>query len=512
MKRLFAILLSITLATISLGQEITRQQNSHLEPEKLMFSDNDKLDYKAIGYSNDRQLKKTTNNSIFDAKQKLDSLIIMMNYEDINTWTLTNKHEYSYDEYGNTAIIIRNGWDSDINDWIPDHKTDKFFNGFNKPFLEIENYWQVDSNQWVPFEKYEYEYYEDGNIRMEKFTEKDYSSNNWISKWKTDFNYDINNQLQSKVYSTWMIDSNTLITYKTEEFTYNSFGKLNTYVEKRLNLNTLFWVDMNKSIYTYNTSNQDSMILFLKFDYATDSLLNYARRKKFYNSNGFDKIDLLAYWDKIQNQWRFDSKEESNYDSSGKKIFLIRSLWYNDLGWHKINKRQFVYDNNENLNIYQFYTPTDSSDWLLKIEYDYNYDYNYTISECYFPTFESYPIEYINHMNNKPTDYVILNENDGELYEEDRIIYYYSDLNIGISEEMTKEFVVYPNPTNGKLLVLNDTGIKLYKVRIYNQLGQLVMYKNKIPNSIDLSTLNEGFYIVEFESENMRIRRKIILK
>jgi hypothetical protein len=347
---------------------------------------------------------------------------------------------------------------------------------------------------------------------MEKLTEKDYSSNDWISSWKTEFNYNVNNQLQLQTYLTWIVDSAMFVAYKTEEFTYNSFGKLDTYIQKNLNQNTLLWVDMNKTIYTYNSSNQDSTTLFLTFDYATDSLINNARREIFYNSNGFDKIDMLSYWNKSQNQWIFDSKEESNYDNLGNKILLIRSLWSADMGWYRINKRQFVYDYNYNLKIYRFFNPTDSSDWQLYIEHDYHYDYNYTISECYFPIYGSYPEEYISHMDNKPTDYAILNVNDGEIYEEDMIIYYYSNLISGVSDQKTNEIAVYPNPTNGKLFVLNNTGVKLNKIRIYNQLGQLVISKDKTANYIDLSSLNKGSYIAVFYSGNKIIRKKIILE
>ncbi|MFK5855716.1 MAG: T9SS type A sorting domain-containing protein [Bacteroidota bacterium] len=512
MKRLIIFHICTLIATISLGQDINHKKISPFESERIDFSENINFHNKIIGCSNYSQLKDISANSIFNAKQKLDSVIYMMNYEDINTWIQTSKREYLYDEYGNTTATIGYGWDDNINDWIPNNKTDKLFNEFNNPILEINNYWHIDSNQWISTDKYEYEYYEDSNIKLEKFTEKDYATNEWICKWKTEFNYNSNNQLQLKIYSTYVTDSNMSEAYRTEEFTYYSFGKLDTYLEKRLNHNTLLWTDMNKSIYTYNNNNQDSTILFLSLDYATYSLINDARIVNFYNSNGFDKIDQLSYWDKFENHWRFDSKEESNYDNYGKKIFLIRSRWYSDLEWHQINKREFGYDYNDNLSVYQFYSPTDSTNWLLRIEHDYNYDYNYTISECYFPTYVSYPVEYINQMNNKPTDFVILNEKDGELYEENRIIYHYSDLNTGVPESTDKNIEVYPNPTSGQLRLINENNIKLKEITIYNSSGQKVLQKNEVPNIMNLSSLDQGIYFIEFLTEKTVIRKKIIIK
>ncbi len=60
--------------------------------------------------------------------------------------------------------------------------------------------------------------------------------------------------------------------------------------------------------------------------------------------------------------------------------------------------------------------------------------------------------------------------------------------------------------------MFNNTDIKIDRIRIFNQLGQLVFTKDKIANSIDLSTFNKGSYIVELYSGNKIIRHKIILE
>jgi len=512
MKRPFTILLSIAFVAVSVAQEVKLQQYSKVELGKLMFTDNNNFDYKTIGYPNHLQLQRPANNSSIDTKQKLDSLILKMYYEDINTWTRLIKHEFIYDENGNTTILIENTWDNDLNIWIPLSKFEQVFNELNKPLQLIFNSWETDSNQWNTYEKHEYEYDENGNLKLELIIEKDYN-NNWVNKWKRDYTYNINFEIQSELRSIWVIDSNMFMLNNIHEFNYNTDGKLATYTEKVWAQNIMTWRTSYESFYTYNNNNQDSSIVSLKLDYATDSLINWSRMEYYYDSNEFDKIDLFYYWDKSLNQWEFESKQEVNYDNNDKNTLLIRSLWnINSTNWQHVEKNEFTYDYNENLSSFQMYIPTDSVDWLLLVEYDYNYDFNYRISECFFPIGESYPPEFYNHMYNKPTDWVGLSVDNGIFYEAFKTIYHYSELNIGISEDYNNEIEVYPNPTTGQLKITNENEIELKEIIIFNQIGQKVFNKSVIPRIIDLSSFYQGIYVIEFITENSLIRKKIIIK
>jgi endonuclease I/chitodextrinase len=98
--------------------------------------------------------------------------------------------------------------------------------------------------------------------------------------------------------------------------------------------------------------------------------------------------------------------------------------------------------------------------------------------------------------------------------EEDRVII--DDLTwtcystLGTINEKFNTFKIYPNPTNGNKLYFNVTGE--VEVTIYNVLGKLIQTENvnADTNSIDISTLSKGMYVLKINSENEFITKKLI--
>ena len=84
---------------------------------------------------------------------------------------------------------------------------------------------------------------------------------------------------------------------------------------------------------------------------------------------------------------------------------------------------------------------------------------------------------------------------------------------IGIRDRIPDyKFSIYPNPATDKLHITNTNGLKIETVTIYNQLGQMVLHKNEIKESINISTLGHGMYIIELTSNELKIRRKLIIE
>ena len=71
---------------------------------------------------------------------------------------------------------------------------------------------------------------------------------------------------------------------------------------------------------------------------------------------------------------------------------------------------------------------------------------------------------------------------------------------------------IYPNPTTDKLFITSNNGLKIETVNIYNQLGQIVLKKNKIKENINISSLGQGIYIIELTSSELKIRQKLIIE
>lgn len=76
----------------------------------------------------------------------------------------------------------------------------------------------------------------------------------------------------------------------------------------------------------------------------------------------------------------------------------------------------------------------------------------------------------------------------------------------------TPEILLYPNPTNNKLSILSYPRVEISRYAIYNQNGQKIVTGKLINNSINVSTLKHGLYIIEFEIESKIVRKKVIIE
>lgn len=84
------------------------------------------------------------------------------------------------------------------------------------------------------------------------------------------------------------------------------------------------------------------------------------------------------------------------------------------------------------------------------------------------------------------------------------------DPNLSVEEEMsTNGFIVYPNPTTGKVTISlqNET---IDKVELLDILGKKIMTKSGNSSQIDLSTFSSGVYIFKIYSGNNIIQKYII--
>lgn len=84
---------------------------------------------------------------------------------------------------------------------------------------------------------------------------------------------------------------------------------------------------------------------------------------------------------------------------------------------------------------------------------------------------------------------------------------------VGLEDNINNTiFSIYPNPATNKLYVNRKNKLKIESVCIYNQLGQNVLHSNDIKESVDISKLGQGIYIIELTSSGLKIRQKLIIK
>jgi len=75
--------------------------------------------------------------------------------------------------------------------------------------------------------------------------------------------------------------------------------------------------------------------------------------------------------------------------------------------------------------------------------------------------------------------------------------------------DLSKEFTVYPNPSNNTLTI--GTGAESIKhIEVTNLLGQTVLLPQLVENNIDISSLQPGMYILNVATKNGKASKRIV--
>jgi trimeric autotransporter adhesin len=122
--------------------------------------------------------------------------------------------------------------------------------------------------------------------------------------------------------------------------------------------------------------------------------------------------------------------------------------------------------------------------------------------------FNNYPSPCETNFNGEVEDYLVnipsaINAN-GEISRKSATI------GTEIPEPGLQEFKVYPNPANDRLNMIFN-GFEPTSVRIFNSTGLLVIDR-RIENSIDISKLSNGLYIIELSDEQKPLTRTRFIK
>jgi hypothetical protein len=87
------------------------------------------------------------------------------------------------------------------------------------------------------------------------------------------------------------------------------------------------------------------------------------------------------------------------------------------------------------------------------------------------------------------------------------------DPETGISSQSKKNafFTIHPNPCNNILTFNTPNGLIIDDAVIYSQAGHKVLQRKPINNTLDISKLQHGMYIIEMITEQRKIREKLII-
>ena len=112
------------------------------------------------------------------------------------------------------------------------------------------------------------------------------------------------------------------------------------------------------------------------------------------------------------------------------------------------------------------------------------------------------------------TDYLVVGGGKNDLGEIVSTVEIFEDLETGIKSKPDESVIisVYPNPCNNNLTINTPVGVTLGDVVIYNQTGQKVLQGKPVNNTLDISKIDQGLYIIELLTNQGEIRKKLIIQ
>jgi hypothetical protein len=81
-----------------------------------------------------------------------------------------------------------------------------------------------------------------------------------------------------------------------------------------------------------------------------------------------------------------------------------------------------------------------------------------------------------------------------------------------VNENKTNEPAIFPNPATSFVILATPQGEPALEAVIYNHLGQKVLTAKPVNNTVDVSGLKAGMYLVEVVTKQSRARAKLVIE
>ncbi len=80
-------------------------------------------------------------------------------------------------------------------------------------------------------------------------------------------------------------------------------------------------------------------------------------------------------------------------------------------------------------------------------------------------------------------------------------------------EVSTYDMAIYPNPTNGDILYVNTkNNVEITSLQVYDMTGKQVLQQTNPSNEINIQELQKGIYILQLNTYNQTINKKLIIQ
>ncbi len=407
------------------------------------------------------------------------------------------KIDKEFDKSGNITMLAHKQWDTIQKSWIGLNsywagllgRTEYTYDSLNRPTSELLLLWNHDINDWKSHEKDLYWYGKTGENKYHENYLWDYGSDNWISIKKEKFIYDLSNNLVYNYLWYFRRWNGTLLERKTN-MNYDSEDRLIWYRHDSLNHKRLVWIPERYGEYEYLNSGLTTLVWTYRFDIKENKWISFKDYKLEYEYDDQGNIIMESrYSFRYDSIYTPDYKNEYSYDQSGRLLIKAKYKGFQD-HWvgEQQGKEENTYDQDGNLILWTVFSwDGESQSWkpIYFKEKDYNQS-GFLISDKYYLQFTS-----------KPTLELFTNS-----------IYYYNGLVTEIDEVVQEPFLIYPNPTSGFINILGLT--QPVEARIFSLQGQLLKSIQQVQNTINISDLHPGMYIINLYVWDQILVRKIV--
>ena len=404
--------------------------------------------------------------------------------EENTQWIFLKKRDYTYDEAELPISLDTYIWDVDLNVWVNDRMTNWEFNEDGDEVYYEHSRWNVELDRWDKYYKVITTYNENREILVETVWEGD-EQNEWLIYFVYEATFNEENLLMTVVLSFSDLDESGLAFYKKDELIYtsSSIHESTLYYD----WNNDVWDLRNKDDFYYTeTGKIDSVFCYQRFEGDWTPL-----RKQNFDYDENDNEILFERFDWDGNQLINDSKTVHTYDSNNNEISRIVSDWSLDNNdWLYHYKNEFIYNENSIQIMYSYYHwDIDLDIWVGNLKNAYVLDEeDQNRIKIYYKWDESI------------VDWVF-----------DEKGFYYRTATSGLIEFSDNNLIIYPNPAKSILSIKreNTEPVKCYIISINGQ--KLIEFDLfGFNTAINIENLSEGLYLLQINNGDNTITTKFL--
>ncbi|MCX6208235.1 MAG: T9SS type A sorting domain-containing protein [Bacteroidetes bacterium] len=453
--------------------------------------------------------------------QKVDS-ITTFNY-DTASHSFTNSTQQTFNYNGGCYLVkyLYNFWDDNKNKYANYYRTTNSLLANNSISQSLSQIWDDVANKWDNYQKGIYSYL-NNQINPNTIQYQQWNTNNssWLNSKLYTYKYDANANDTSIVIQDWVAANSSWVNSDYYRYVYNGNNNILQFTQSQWNNTINAWKETMKINYLYNSQNKLLEDSGLKFNTISNVWVNQYRNTYQYDANNFLTNSQYDVWDTTSNI--FIPYQQYIYtNNTNGMVAEALTLGYNGMGWDTLYKDVYHYngcvlpirniyvtashkDGNvilkwnltetvDNGSFYVEFSENSTSNFIqiatLKTHQDLNYSYQDNITNG---NIKFYRIKYVDINGN---------------------IIYSNTVNISNNryENIVAQF--YPNPTSGFFIIDVKKETKICYAQVSDILGKQLnrIALKKGINTIDISELNKGVYLISVISESGVVTKKIIL-